>query len=399
MQTSSKIMKMNKAERRAINRQNARNSTGPKTVEGKLASRRNALKDGLTAQLLILPNETPEVVKAQNDAWFEALLPASQDELDLVKQLAYTSLRMQRFSKTENALLTAQVLTAEARWDVEQQNRVLDVVANLIEKPARVMIELKSFAGGLRWLLERWNRLKLAFDACDCWNNVALIEEATRLRGFDPLRLPYESPDAFSFVFAAACAAPFDEDELPFMATLRGLAPAAWIGQYGEPDRFESESSARLIKGRIDAEILDLTNRLRPAQSIETLLREGAQDRAMVLADTPATRNMMRYMKATESGFDRGLKTLAKLQAERRKGLENLVEIEVEIGPEAGNQNEPKWTGHATANPAHPGSYVVLNDKEYIVDETGDGHIMLSPVDPLLWQTILGLAAAPNSDA
>ena len=40
------------------NRRNAQNSTGPKTQEGKAASRLNALKHGLTAKQLVLFDET-----------------------------------------------------------------------------------------------------------------------------------------------------------------------------------------------------------------------------------------------------------------------------------------------------------------------------------------------------
>jgi hypothetical protein len=42
------------------NRANAQESTGPRSAEGKAASRFNALKHGLDARSIVLPGEDPE---------------------------------------------------------------------------------------------------------------------------------------------------------------------------------------------------------------------------------------------------------------------------------------------------------------------------------------------------
>ena len=42
------------------NRQNAQRSTGPRSVEGKAASRFNALKTGIDAQAQVIPGEDPD---------------------------------------------------------------------------------------------------------------------------------------------------------------------------------------------------------------------------------------------------------------------------------------------------------------------------------------------------
>ncbi|MBV9157656.1 MAG: hypothetical protein JO097_15430, partial [Acidobacteriaceae bacterium] len=60
-------------ERRAeINRQNAQHSTGPCSIQGKLASSRNSLKHGLASGTLIIAGEDP--------AAFAALLSDLSDE-------------------------------------------------------------------------------------------------------------------------------------------------------------------------------------------------------------------------------------------------------------------------------------------------------------------------------
>jgi len=51
-------------QRRAVYRMNAQKSTGPKTVEGKARSRRNATKHGLRADANVMDHEDSEAVEA-----------------------------------------------------------------------------------------------------------------------------------------------------------------------------------------------------------------------------------------------------------------------------------------------------------------------------------------------
>ena len=46
-------------ERLAANRRNAQKSTGPRTAEGKAASRQNAFKHGMTGEGIVLRTRTP----------------------------------------------------------------------------------------------------------------------------------------------------------------------------------------------------------------------------------------------------------------------------------------------------------------------------------------------------
>ena len=62
-------MLLSTEQRRQINRQNASRSTGPKSDEGKARSRQNALRHGLRAEVLDLPNEAPGASEALADAW------------------------------------------------------------------------------------------------------------------------------------------------------------------------------------------------------------------------------------------------------------------------------------------------------------------------------------------
>jgi len=90
------------------NRRNALKSTGPKTEAGKQASRRNAVRHGLTAETVIGVLEDAEDYKA-----FEAAITADYDaqsavERELVLRLASLLWRLRRATTMETGLFEIQ---------------------------------------------------------------------------------------------------------------------------------------------------------------------------------------------------------------------------------------------------------------------------------------------------
>src|SRR5438105_9859880 len=90
------------------NRRNARRSTGPTTAEGKLRSRRNAVRHGLTAETVIGALEDAEDYQA-----FEAAVIADYDahsavERELVLRLASLLWRIRRATTMETGLFAIQ---------------------------------------------------------------------------------------------------------------------------------------------------------------------------------------------------------------------------------------------------------------------------------------------------
>jgi hypothetical protein len=90
------------------NRRNSLKSTGPKTETGKLASRRNAVRHGLTAETVIGGLEDAEDYKA-----FEAAITADYDtrsavERELVLRLASLLWRLRRATTIETGLFEIQ---------------------------------------------------------------------------------------------------------------------------------------------------------------------------------------------------------------------------------------------------------------------------------------------------
>ena len=74
-------------------------SCGPKTIEGKQISSRNALRHGCCADTLILKNENIEDYKALEATWFKAYSPKDDAEKHLVQELANSDWFLQRATR------------------------------------------------------------------------------------------------------------------------------------------------------------------------------------------------------------------------------------------------------------------------------------------------------------
>src|SRR5262245_39094290 len=90
------------------NRQNARHSTGPKTKSGKRHSRRNAIRQGLTAETVIDILEDPADYRAFERAIKSDYSPQTAIEGQLVTRLASLLWRLRRAVIFESGLLTIQ---------------------------------------------------------------------------------------------------------------------------------------------------------------------------------------------------------------------------------------------------------------------------------------------------
>src|SRR5207237_4603669 len=90
------------------NRRNARHSTGPITEEGKLRSRRNAVRHGLTAETVIGALEDAEDYRAFEAAVIGDYEAQSAVERELVLRLASLLWRIRRATTMETGLFEIQ---------------------------------------------------------------------------------------------------------------------------------------------------------------------------------------------------------------------------------------------------------------------------------------------------
>src|SRR5579883_1143161 len=144
------IPSMCKADRRKINRQNAQKSTGPKTQEGKDRSRQNALKHGLRAEVIPLPDEDPAEIRARSDAWNDYYKPRTPAEQHLVNECVRATLFSDRCHRSHAAALCKRVGEAQKRWEEAREDEVEQLKAIFKEQPGEAVRGLWRTAHGCR---------------------------------------------------------------------------------------------------------------------------------------------------------------------------------------------------------------------------------------------------------
>jgi hypothetical protein len=92
--------------RAEINRANSQYSTGPKTDAGKKQSSLNALRHGLTGQIVVMPTEDLQAYQLHLKSFTDEYQPKGATEAHLVQALADASWRLNRVAALETNVLT-----------------------------------------------------------------------------------------------------------------------------------------------------------------------------------------------------------------------------------------------------------------------------------------------------
>ncbi len=98
----------------AANRRNAQKSTGPRSVEGKAASSRNALQSGIYTQSLIIPGENVEDLTRLGQEYYDRFRPATPDQRALVEILIQSDWLLRRWRNVETNLWNESIDDASA---------------------------------------------------------------------------------------------------------------------------------------------------------------------------------------------------------------------------------------------------------------------------------------------
>jgi hypothetical protein len=96
---------MSTPHRVEINRANSQHSTGPKTEAGKQRSSLNALRHGLTGQIVVMPTEDLQAYQSHLRSFTDEYHPKGATEANLVQALADASWRLNRVAALETNVL------------------------------------------------------------------------------------------------------------------------------------------------------------------------------------------------------------------------------------------------------------------------------------------------------
>ena len=156
--------------RLAANRRNAQLSSGPRTVEGKAASRLNAFRHGgAGAGDLLAPGEDEAAVDRRVRAFGAELGIEDEVGWTLARRAALLSVRMELAAARELVAVRANVAVAHAEFDQDLADEADRLIAILEggDDPQTTLAELAGLPAGVAYLIDAWGELRTAIAAGD----------------------------------------------------------------------------------------------------------------------------------------------------------------------------------------------------------------------------------------
>ncbi|WZO97882.1 hypothetical protein EP7_004934 [Isosphaeraceae bacterium EP7] len=185
------------------NRRNAMRSTGPKTAEGKEASRRNSLTHGLAGSGVVVAEAEANAIRERLRQWNASLRPANVFEETLVETIVVESLRIERCRAEDNLARNIRARKAEHCWGDERTAVIAREARSLAKRPAETTLELATSSPGCDWLIARWRMLGHALDTKGEWTAeqtslaLDLLGVAAELRSASS---PLEAPEGLDLL-------------------------------------------------------------------------------------------------------------------------------------------------------------------------------------------------------
>jgi hypothetical protein len=146
---------MTSPSRIEINRAHAQHSTGPKTQAGKQRSSLNALRHGLTGQIVVMPTEDLEAYQSHLESFTGEYHPEGATEANLVQALADTSWRLNRVAALETNLLTLGMINPSPIADAPSQIQDAMSIVAALESQSKALSNLSLHSQRLSRQFER----------------------------------------------------------------------------------------------------------------------------------------------------------------------------------------------------------------------------------------------------
>ena len=156
------------------NRQNAKNSTGPRTAAGKETTRLNGLKHGLRSEEVVLPTEDRSAFDSHLAAWMDDWKPPTETRRFLVERAATAAWRIKRCVRAETNRLAARARKGSAEWDAARDAAVVKAVEEISDRPEAAVNELMANKSGVHALWALWGDLDDALNDPKGWCDMEL---------------------------------------------------------------------------------------------------------------------------------------------------------------------------------------------------------------------------------
>ena len=336
------------------NRQNSLKSTGPTSIEGKARSAMNALKHGLTAEQIVLPNEDPEAYDALRQKWLDDYPDADAGQLALIEIAVRNIWMLDRAARHKRAMSAKHMRHAADAFDCEEQIRAEEIGRRLVNDPLNrcanapkdprtldtlddwfknddppvLRAQLFQSLKGVDWLLRQWSELYGLIDRTGFWHYNDKFR-ALRMMG----KRPQDVLDDFEIAMIFGVC----HEAHPEPWTLWNECHQARLGAEGKPmwekrvDCLKGfkithpEGAAGELKGIVARETLKLNARRAELEPIHACDRAEAADRA-AFDGTPAGALVHRYEAACERTVQRSFAELMKVRKQSgRDGGERVV--------------------------------------------------------------------------
>jgi hypothetical protein len=288
------------------NRRNALKSTGPTPVDGKIKSRANGLKHGLTGRGIVLPTEDAEEVDARFEALAAEMKPKSEMARQLVLRMALLLLRLDRSAGHEAKAIAHRMRKAQAEFDDARLAEAENYYSWIASEPATNARRLRKSPEGIDLLIRAMEGLRSDLVHPDGhrwdWQH---CEQFHHLLGLRRMDVPVTRARALT----EAITGNFKHLNKADGPDLEGEARERWAG-CAMLDLIDSEiARLRTLCGGLDLEGIELD-------------RAEAAHRAIFDA-SPEAVLARKYEAASERGLYRALKEFREIQGE-------VSEVEIE---------------------------------------------------------------------
>jgi hypothetical protein len=287
--------------RARASRENGLKSKGPITVYGKMISRQNALKFGMTGEGIALPDEVQDEVDRRFAALEAELAPSSEVESILVRQAALHSIRMERCAREDAARLGEKMRNAATEFDHRRLAEVQKLFDRLADDPAANSLRLRRTPEGVDRLIRAWDDLARELESLDLGRcTYHQLHRLENLRG------------------RRADDIPASRDNALWMA----LFGQTYALEPGEAEGLDEQALRDWARGqlleRIAAAIAEL-RAFRDTFDPDVIAQDRAEAATRAILDTSKEGILARrYENAAERGFYKALNELRERQAQAR---------------------------------------------------------------------------------